>query len=107
MDTLPLPDVGDTLARIAILSPAAQITALLMIGCVAGLWIWSRRPQPGPDAQIVVEALKSTAQAQVETAASIAAMAQQNELIVSEVRGAVAEMRVMVNAALATIKQSA
>ena len=29
MDTLPLPDVGDTLARIAILSPAAQITALI------------------------------------------------------------------------------
>ncbi|MBP2302868.1 hypothetical protein [Azospirillum picis] len=71
-----------------------------------GLWIWCRRLQSGPDAQIVVEALKSAAQAQVETAASTAAMAQQNELILSEVRGTAAEMRVMVNAALVTIEQA-
>ncbi|MBK1838103.1 hypothetical protein JHL17_11825 [Azospirillum sp. YIM B02556] len=63
MDTLSLPDVDDTLARIAILSPAAQITALLVIGGVMGLWIWSRHPLPGPDAATVVEALRVTAQA--------------------------------------------
>nr|WP_295831185.1 hypothetical protein [uncultured Azospirillum sp.] len=107
MDSLTIPDIGDTLHSIAGLSPAAQLAAIFCLGAIVVTWIWSRRPQPGPDAQIVVEALKSTAQAQVETAASIAAMAQQNELIVSEVRGAVAEMRVMVNAALATIKQAA
>jgi len=128
MDALPLPDVADTLHNIAGLSPVAQVAAVIGIACIAGLWIWTRRPQQGPDAATVVETMRVTAQALTETSTSIAAVAtsmagiaqrvddvaedvravsHQTEQIVSEVRGAVVEMRAIVNAALATIKQAA
>jgi hypothetical protein len=107
MDTLPLPDVGDTLARIAILSPAAQITALLVIGGVLGLWIWSRRPQSGPDAATVVEALRVTAQAQAETSASMTAIVQQNERIAEDVKAVVSEVRSLTQLVIKSLKQTA
>ncbi|KAA0592959.1 hypothetical protein J2848_005684 [Azospirillum lipoferum] len=107
MDTLPLPDVGDTLARIAILSPAAQITALLVIGGVVGLWIWSRRPQPGPDAATVVEALRVTAQAQAETSASMTAIVQQNERIAEDVKAVVSEVRSLTQLVIQSLKPTA
>ncbi|CAO3434267.1 hypothetical protein [Azospirillum endophyticum] len=107
MDTLPLPDVGDTLARIAILSPVAQITALLVIGGVVGLWIWSRRPLPGPDAATVVEALRVTAQAQAETSASMTAIVQQNERIAEDVKAVVSEVRSLTQLVIQSLKQTA
>ena len=102
MESLSVPDVGDALARIAGLSPAAQITALLVLGCVACMWIWSRRPIPGPDAATVVEALRLTAQSQVETAASMATIAQQIEAVSQEVRAIAEEVRGLTGVVLAS-----
>lgn len=87
MDSLTIPDIGDTLHSIAGLSPTAQLAAIACIGAIAVTWIWSRRPMQGPDAATVVEALRLTAQSQAEAAASMATIAQQVESIAEEVRG--------------------
>lgn len=107
MDTLPLPEVGDTITRIAGLSPAAQVVALAALGCCVCMWIWSRRPIPGPDAATVVEALKLTAQAQAETAASMATIAKQVEAVAEDVRTVVEEVRGLTSLALTGRKTAA
>lgn len=101
MEPLPLPDMGDALHSIAGLSPAAQITALIAIACVVGLWVWTRRPQPGPDAALVVRALELTARAQAETAASMATVAQQVEAVAEDVRMVANDLRSLTRAVLA------
>lgn len=88
-----LPDVGDTLHSIAGLSPTAQITALLVLGGVFSLLVWTRRPIPGPDANTVVKALELTAQAQAETAASMALIARQVEAVAEDVRAVAEDLR--------------
>ncbi len=95
MDTLPLPDVGSTITQIAGLSPAAQVTALVVLGAVAVTWVWSRRPQQGPDATTVVKALELTAQAQAETAASMAVIAKQVEAVAEDVRRVAEDLRTL------------
>lgn len=90
MDALPLPDVGDTLHNIAGLSPAAQFTALLMIGVVAGLWVWSRRPQPGPGNetfQLVIAAMTEQAKATNALAEQVERIVEQNALIIARLPG--------------------
>lgn len=107
MDTLPLPDVGETIHSIAGLSPMAQVTALIVLGFIAVAWIWSRRPQPGLDAAMVVEALRVTAQAQSETSASMTAIVQQNERIADDVKAVVSEIRTLTALVVKSVRQAA
>jgi hypothetical protein len=93
MDSLSLPDIGDTLHSIAGLSPAAQFAAIVCLSAIAVTWIWCRRPMPGPDAATVVEALRLTAQSQAETAQSMAVIAQQLEAVAEDVRSVAEEVR--------------
>ncbi|SMF83280.1 hypothetical protein SAMN02982917_5504 [Azospirillum oryzae] len=88
MENLPIPDVGETIVRLAGLSPAAQVAAVVGIACIAIAWIWTRRPQPvsNVDAATVVEALRLTAQAQAEMTASMATIAHSIETVGDEVR---------------------
>lgn len=85
MDKLLPPDTVATLNSIAGLSPSAQIIAVLSLGAVLGLLVWTRRPQHGPDAATVVEAMRMTSQALTETAASMATVAQSMGLIAQRV----------------------
>lgn len=96
MDNLPLPipDVGETLTRISGLSPAAQITALLVIGGVMGLWIWSRRPQPGPGNetfQLVITSMTEQAKATNALAEQVERVVEQNSVIIARLPVAVRE----------------
>lgn len=66
MDNLPLPDVGDTIVRIAGLSPAAQVAAVVVLGCCVCMLIWTRRPPqpPGMETlQLVINAMNEQTQA--------------------------------------------
>ena len=87
------------LGQVSGFSPLAQATAMLAVGAIACMWIWTRRPQPGVDAAMVTEALRVTAQAQTETAASMRSMVQQTEAIAEDVRAMVREVRGMVESA--------
>lgn len=86
MDTLPLPDVGDTLARIAILSPTAQIVALLVLGGVLGLLVWSRRPQPGPGMEtfnLVIASMNEQTRATIQLSENVERVIEQNAVIIA------------------------
>lgn len=83
----------DTLHGVAGLTPGAQIAAMLVVGAVAGLWIWTRRPRDGGDAVAMAEAMKISAQAMTENATAMAAICQQNERIMENVEAVAAEVR--------------
>ncbi len=86
MDALPMPDVGDTIARIAGLSPAAQVTALIVLGCIAVAWIWTRRPLPGPGTetfQLVIASMTEQAKATSTLAEQVEKVVEQNAVIIA------------------------
>lgn len=88
MDNLPLsvPDVGDTLTRISILSPAAQVAAVIVLGCIAVAWIWTRRPQPGPGNetfQLVITSMTEQAKATNALAEQVERVVEQNAAILA------------------------
>lgn len=91
MDNLPLPipDVGETLTRISILSPAAQVVAVIVIGCVAVAWIWTRRPQPGPGNetfQLVITSMTEQAKATNALAEQVERVVEQNAAILARLQ---------------------
>lgn len=89
MDTLPLPEVGDTLARIAILSPTAQVAAVIGIACIAVAWIWTRRPQPGPGNetfQLVITSMTEQAKATNALAEQVERVVEQNAAILARLQ---------------------
>lgn len=91
MDNLPLsvPDVGDTLTRISILSPGAQVAAVIAIGCVAVAWIWTRRPQPGPGNetfQLVITSMTEQAKATNALAEQVERVVEQNAAILARLQ---------------------
>ncbi|WP_434619241.1 hypothetical protein [Azospirillum sp. B2RO_4] len=88
MDNLPLPipDVGETLTRISILSPAAQVAAVIGIACIAVAWIWTRRPQPGPGNetfQLVIASMTEQAKATNALAEQVERLVEQNAVIIA------------------------
>lgn len=87
MDNLPLPipDVGEALTRISVLSPAAQVSAVIMIGLIGLAWIITRRPQPGPGNetfQLVIAALTEQAKATNALAEQVERVVEQNATII-------------------------
>lgn len=86
MDALPLPDMGTTLNSIAGLSPVAQVTALLVLGCVACAWIWTRRPQPGPGMEafnLMIGAMNEQTRATIHLGESVERVIEQNATIIA------------------------
>ena len=81
----------ETLVGVAGLAPAAQVTAVLVVGAVAGLWIWTRRPQVASAA--AESTMQVVAHAMTETAHSIAEMSRQNESVAKEMREIAEEVR--------------
>lgn len=85
MDAPSMADVGDALHAVAGMAPAAQIIALLMIGGVLALWIWSRRPQP-PGAEtfgLVVASMTEQARATSALAEQVERVVEQNAKIIA------------------------
>nr|WP_295828280.1 hypothetical protein [uncultured Azospirillum sp.] len=83
---LPIPDVGETLTRISILSPAAQVAAVIGIACIAVAWIWTRRPQPGPGNetfQLVIASMTEQAKATNALAEQVERLVEQNAVIIA------------------------
>jgi len=96
MDNLPLsiPDVGETLTRISILSPAAQVAAVIALGCVAVAWIWTRRPQPGPGNetfQLVITSMTEQAKATNALAEQVERIVEQNAVIIARLPAGIVE----------------
>jgi hypothetical protein len=96
MDNLPLPipDVGETLTRISILSPAAQVAAVIGIACIAVAWIWTRRPQPGPGNetfQLVITSMTEQAKATNALAEQVERIVEQNAVIIARLPAGVVE----------------
>ncbi|CAO3440170.1 hypothetical protein [Azospirillum endophyticum] len=94
MDTLPLPipNVGETLTRISILSPAAQVAAVMTLGCIAVVWIWTRRPQPGPGSetfQLIITSMTEQAKATNALAEQVERVVEQNATIIARLPVAV------------------
>lgn len=86
MDNLPIPDVGETLTRISILSPAAQVAAVITLGCVVIAWIWTRRPSQGPGMetfQLVIGAMNEQAKATNALAEQVEKVVEQNAVILA------------------------
>lgn len=86
MDNLPIPDVGETLMRISILSPAAQVAAVITLGCVVIAWIWTRRPAQGPGMetfQLVIGAMNEQAKATNALAEQVERVVEQNAAILA------------------------
>lgn len=83
---LPIPDVGEALTRISILSPAAQVAAVIALGCVAVVWIWTRRPAQGPGMetfQLVIGAMNEQAKATNALAEQVEKVVEQNAVILA------------------------
>lgn len=92
MDNLPIPDVGETLTRISILSPAAQVAAVITLGCVVIAWIWTRRPAQGPNMetfQLVIGAMNEQAKATNALAEQVEKVVEQNATIIARLPVAV------------------
>ncbi|MBY6263934.1 hypothetical protein EI613_18710 [Azospirillum sp. 412522] len=94
MDNLPLPipNVGETLTRISILSPAAQVAAVVTLGCIAVVWIWTRRPQPGPGNetfQLIITSMTEQAKATNALAEQVEKVVEQNATIIARLPVAV------------------
>ncbi|SMH29558.1 hypothetical protein [Azospirillum agricola] len=86
MDNLPIPDVGDTIVRLAGLSPAAQVAAVIMLGLIGLAWVITRRPQPGPSNetfQLVIAALTEQAKATNALAEQVERIVEQNADIIA------------------------
>jgi len=86
MENLPIPDVGETIVRLAGLSPAAQVAAVIMIGLIGLAWIITRRPQPGPGNetfQLVINAMNEQAKATNALAEQVERIVEQNADIIA------------------------
>lgn len=88
----PPTDLSETLTGIADLAPPAQIVALLVLGAIAIFWLWQRRIMAGSEAAALADALKLTAQAQLETAASLESIAKQVEAVADDLRTAATDL---------------
>ncbi|KAA0593022.1 hypothetical protein J2848_005616 [Azospirillum lipoferum] len=89
---LPIPDVGETLTRISILSPVAQVAAVITLGCIAVVWIWTRRPQPGPGNetfQLIITSMTEQAKATNALAEQVEKVVEQNATIIARLPVAV------------------
>ncbi|WP_376959671.1 hypothetical protein ABNQ39_07110 [Azospirillum sp. A26] len=91
---LPIPDVGETLTRISVLSPAAQVAAVVGIACIAIAWIWTRRPAQGPGMetfQLVIGAMNEQAKATNALAEQVERVVEQNSVIIARLPVGVVE----------------
>lgn len=94
MENLPIPDVGETIVRLAGLSPAAQVAAVIALGCVAVAWIWTRRPLPGPGNetfQLVITSMTEQAKATNALAEQVERVVEQNSVIIARLPVGVVE----------------
>ncbi|WP_376957704.1 hypothetical protein ABNQ39_11285 [Azospirillum sp. A26] len=94
MENLPIPDVGETLTRISVLSPAAQVAAVVGIACIAIAWIWTRRPAQGPGMetfQLVIASLTEQAKATNALAEQVERIVEQNSVIIARLPVGVVE----------------
>lgn len=88
------PLVHEGAKAVSILSPAAQVTALVVVGALLGLLIWTRRPArsagPGEETtKLVIAAMSEQAQA-------VGQLATQVHHVVERVDRALEAMRVLV-----------
>lgn len=81
---------GETIARVAGLSPAAQVVFAAGICGVVALWIWTRRPQPSglgdETIKAVIVSLTEQAAATNRVAERVEQVLEQNAAILSEIR---------------------
>lgn len=90
MDNLLIPDVGDTIVRLAGLSPAAQVAAVIMVGLIGLAWVITRRPQPGPGMEtfnLVIGAMNEQAKATSSLAEQVERIVEQNAVIIARLPG--------------------
>ncbi|MGF7174645.1 hypothetical protein [Azospirillum doebereinerae] len=86
MDNLPIPDVGDTIVRLAGLSPNAQVAAVIMIGLIGLAWVWTRRPPSGPGMetfQLVINSLNEQSKATNALAEQVERIVEQNAALIA------------------------
>ncbi|WP_372397088.1 hypothetical protein ABMY26_23755 [Azospirillum sp. HJ39] len=87
---LPLPDVPATLNSIGGLHPYAQVAAVLALGAVLAILIWSRRPMPGPGNetfQLVITSMTEQAKATNALAEQVERIVEQNAAILERLPG--------------------
>ncbi|KAA0576691.1 hypothetical protein [Azospirillum sp. Sh1] len=78
---LPLPDVPATLNSIGGLHPYAQVAAVLALGAVLAIWIWSRRPLPGPSMEtfkLVIAGMHEQTRATIQLSENVERVIEQN-----------------------------
>ncbi|MFP5515455.1 MAG: hypothetical protein ACLGJC_20515 [Alphaproteobacteria bacterium] len=86
---LPLPDVPATLNSIGGLHPYAQVAAVLALGGVLAILIWSRRPMPGPGNetfQLVIASMNEQAKATNAVAEQVERVVEQNAAILERLQ---------------------
>lgn len=90
MEAIPLPDAG-TLHAVAGLAPVAQVAAVLVIGAVLGLLVWTRRPPSGPGREtfdLVIASMTEQAKATNALAEQVERIVEQNSAIIGRLSGA-------------------
>lgn len=94
------PDAGqwtavasETVRTVAVLSPAAQVAAVIVLGVIVVTWIWTRRPSrtPAPGTEtmtLVIGSMNESATATRDLANQVERLVEQNAALLEEVRRA-------------------